>query len=244
MADVFISYRNLQDRRRIVQRFATILRAYDISVWWDHGLEAGASYADQIMRELGEAKLVIPFWCEESVVSQWVLKEAETGRAKLLPLRLQRIAPPDAFEAIHSVHMENWNGSILDPVLDEFVRDICDRLGKSSRIAADSKTELSRLPPIKPLKAPRTPPPTRASARRPGPAPSMPPKPAQPSRAAPFIAVGALIAMLAAGGGVYAFDPMGWFKPVSPVAPDLAPLPGEPAITSLAAAPASASPSE
>jgi TonB family protein len=208
MADVFISYRNMEDRRRLVQRFATILRAYDISVWWDHGLEAGASYADQIMRELDQAKLVIPFWCEESVVSQWVLKEAEVGRAKLLPLRLQRIPPPDAFEAIHSVHLESWNGSILDPVLDGFVRDICERLGKSSRIAADSKTELSRLPPIKPLRAAR---PAAASSR---PAPGKAAK--SGGGAGPAIAVVASLVVLAGGAGaVYAFDPMGWLKPAA-----------------------------
>lgn len=54
--------------------------------------------------------------------------EAELGRDKLFPARQQRLAPLPAFEAIHAAHMEAWDGPILDPRPDEFVRDICARL--------------------------------------------------------------------------------------------------------------------
>jgi hypothetical protein len=81
--------------------------------------------------------------------------EAELGKDKLFPARLQRVTPPPAFEQIHAAHLEAWNGSILDPKLDEFVRDICERLGKPSRLPADTKSELASLPRLKPLGAPR-----------------------------------------------------------------------------------------
>lgn len=218
MADVFLSYRNLEDRRRLVTRFATILRAHEISVWWDYGLDAGESYRDQITRELAQARLVIPFWCEESVASKWVGMEAELGRDKLFPARLQRVAPPPAFEAIHAAHLETWDGSILDPQLDEFVRDICAKLGKPARLPADTKKELSRLPKLKPL-----------------PQPKAKPAPVAPRRAAPARAGGApkwvgplvAVAILALGGGAawVAFNPVGGESPAA-VIPDGAADPG------------------
>jgi hypothetical protein len=155
MADVFLSYRNTDERRKIVSRVATILRAHGVSVWWDYGLEAGESYRDQIAREMGAARLVIPFWCEESVKSQWVLMEAEMGREKLLPVRLQRVAPPGAFEAMHAAHLERWDGSLLDPAFDEFLNDVLRRLGLTSSLPADTRAELASLPRLVPLPAPK-----------------------------------------------------------------------------------------
>jgi subtilisin family serine protease len=151
MADVFLSYRNTEDRRKLVGRLATILRAHGISVWWDYGLEAGESYREQIVKALGEARVVVPVWCSESVKSQWVAMEAELGRDKLLPVRLQRVAPPAKFEALHATHLEKWDGSILDPQLDEFIRDLCKKLGKAAELPPDTRGELAQLPKLKPL---------------------------------------------------------------------------------------------
>ncbi len=206
MADVFLSYRNTEERRRLVTRFATILRAHDISVWWDHGLEAGESYRDQIFAELQQARLVIPFWCEESVLSPWVLMEARQGREKLLPVRIQRVSPPDEFESIHSIHLEDWNGSILDPVLDDFVRDVCERLGKNSRLAPDSKKELSRLPAIKPLRP--------AGARRKAAPAGARGDSGKANQAWLYVALPTAVVASAGAAALWLLDPFAWRQPV------------------------------
>src|SRR3990167_7053627 len=151
MADVFLSYRNLPDRRAIVGRLAYILDAHKISVWWDYGLDAGDSYREQITREMADAKIVVPLWCEESVASPWVLMEAELGKDKLFPARLQSVAPPTAFEAIHAAHLERWNGSINDPALMDYIRRICVRLGKPDDLPGFIREQLAGLPEIAPL---------------------------------------------------------------------------------------------
>jgi subtilisin family serine protease len=188
MADVFLSYRNLEDRRKLVGRLATILRAHGISVWWDYGLEAGESYREQIVKALGEAHVVVPVWCSESVKSQWVAMEAELGRDKLLPVRLQRVAPPAKFEALHATHLEKWDGSILDPQLDEFIRDLCKKLGKVGELPPDTRGELSQLPKLRPL--PEIKPPVTAT------------QPGVMSRAAPY-AVAALVLATALAAGAW-----------------------------------------
>ncbi|MFZ1102940.1 MAG: TIR domain-containing protein [Hyphomicrobiaceae bacterium] len=151
MADVFLSYRNTPDRRAIVRRLATILRAYGVTVWWDYGLEAGESYRSQIMTELANARIVAPLWCAESVRSPWVRMEAELGKDKLIPGRLQKVPPPDAFEAIQAADLIGWDGAVGSPRLQEFVRLVCKRLDRPAAAPTDLIEELAELPPVKPL---------------------------------------------------------------------------------------------
>jgi formylglycine-generating enzyme required for sulfatase activity len=151
MADVFISYRNMPDRRAIVRRLATILRAYEVTVWWDYGLEAGESYRAQIMTELANARIVAPLWCAESVVSRWVRMEAGLGKDKLVPARLQKVPPPDAFEAIQAADLTGWDGAVGSPRLQAFVRRLCERLGRKGEAPTDLIEELANLPLVQPL---------------------------------------------------------------------------------------------
>jgi hypothetical protein len=156
LADVFLSYRNLPDRRAIVARLAYILDAHKISVWWDYGLDAGDSYREQITREMAAARIVMPLWCEESVASPWVLMEAELGKDKLFPARLQAVAPPTAFEAIHAAHLESWDGDINSPALMDYLRRICVRLGKPDDLPGFVREQLAALPRVAPLPPPRS----------------------------------------------------------------------------------------
>jgi hypothetical protein len=151
MADVFLSYRNTPERRAIVRRLATVLRAYGVTVWWDYGLEAGESYRAQIMNELANAHIVTPLWCAESVMSPWVRLEAEVGKDKLVPARLQKVAPPDAFEAIQAADLIGWDGTVGSPRVQAFVRRICESLGRASRAPTDMLEDLANLPPVRPL---------------------------------------------------------------------------------------------
>ncbi len=134
-----------------MRRLATILRAHEISVWWDYGLEAGESYRAQITAELAAARVVSPLWCAESIQSPWVRMEAELGKDELIPARLQKVVPPDAFEAIQSADLIGWDGAVGNPRLLEFVRLICKRLGRSTVAPADLIEELGQLPAVAPL---------------------------------------------------------------------------------------------
>jgi formylglycine-generating enzyme required for sulfatase activity len=130
---------------------ATILRAHEISVWWDYGLEAGESYRAQITAELASARVVSPLWCAESVQSKWVRMEAELGKDKLVPARLQKVVPPDAFEAIQAADLIGWDVAVGSPRLLEFVRLICKRLGRPAIAPTDMIEDLGQLPPVAPL---------------------------------------------------------------------------------------------
>jgi formylglycine-generating enzyme required for sulfatase activity len=104
VADIFISYstRHPQPTREI----AAHLESEGYSVWWDTDLLAGEKFRQAIERELDVAKAVIVIWTNDSVVSDWVISEAEHGRnhGKLIPLRTSDLtAPiPKPFGAIHT----------------------------------------------------------------------------------------------------------------------------------------------
>lgn len=151
MADVFLSYRNTPERRVFVKRLALILRAHELTVWWDYGLEAGEGYRAQITEELSKARAVAPLWCEESVRSKWVLMEAELGKDKLVPARLQAVAPPEAFEAIQAADLIGWDGAVENSRTLAYVKTICARIGKRGSAPADMMEELRDLRPLTPL---------------------------------------------------------------------------------------------
>lgn len=151
MADVFLSYRHTPERRAFVKRLALLLRAHEITVWWDYGLEAGESYRAQITEELAIARIVAPLWCAESIQSKWVAMEAELGKDKLVPARLQTVIPPEAFEAIQAADLIGWDGAVDHARALAFVRKICERLGKPANAPIDMMEELADLRALTPL---------------------------------------------------------------------------------------------
>jgi hypothetical protein len=151
VAEVFISYRKTPERRAIVRRLAVILRAYGLSVWWDDNLVAGEKYRERIIKELDEARIVAPLWCEESIVSEWVLNESAMGAGKLMPAFLQRVPPPQAFEGFHAADLTGWDGAANSPRLQNYVREICTKLGRPAVVPIDLMEELSSLPALMPL---------------------------------------------------------------------------------------------
>lgn len=146
MTDVFLSYRNLPAQRALVERLAAILEAHGFDVWWDYGLEAGAPYREQILAQLSAAKVVVPLWCTESVQSEWVRMEAELGKDKLVPARLQRVPPPDAFEAIQAADLIGWDGRVDHDPLERFIARVAERAGVSVKKRVSLIGTLRHLP--------------------------------------------------------------------------------------------------
>ena len=128
---------------------------HDLSVWWDHGLEAGQDYEDEIRRELADAKVIVPLWCTESVTSPWVIDEAGVGlrRQVMFPALLQDVVPPKDFSRIQAHDLVGWNGSIDAPQLQRFISAICLKLGKVRVIPADLIEDLRSLPAVQALES-------------------------------------------------------------------------------------------
>lgn len=151
LADVFLSYRNLPDRRARVERLAAILEAHGLSVWWDYGLEAGLAYRDQIFAELEAAKVVAPLWCSESVQSEWVLQEATIGKAKLCPARLEAVSPPHEFEPIQAANLTSWSGQPDDDQLQRYILRLATQASAEPQPRQSLLRQMRLLPSFDPL---------------------------------------------------------------------------------------------
>jgi formylglycine-generating enzyme required for sulfatase activity len=76
-------------------------------VWWDSSLLAGEYFRHVILGVLAAAQCVFVVWSPSSVGSDWVVSEAERGKAqsKLLPLRVRELNPraiPMPFGVLHT----------------------------------------------------------------------------------------------------------------------------------------------
>jgi predicted nucleotide-binding protein len=78
MADVFISYS--KSYVQITRDLAADLEAKGLTVWWDTDLLAGESFRQRIIQELQACKAAIVIWTPQSVISDYVISEAERAR--------------------------------------------------------------------------------------------------------------------------------------------------------------------
>lgn len=126
MADVFISYK--KEDRELVERVSAALGAYKLTVWWDDSLESGQGFRGVIKDELRKARAVIVLWTKKSVVSDWVLDEADFAKnaGKLVPLRFASdFDVPLGFGQVQVANLEGWLGAPDDP---RFAR-VAERIG-------------------------------------------------------------------------------------------------------------------
>lgn len=111
MADIFVSYQRSDEAR--ARRLVTRLEESGLSVWWDKLLTTGSDWRSEIASELSQSRLVLVCWSEASVGPRGRFVQDEAGHAgsRLLPLLLDRVAPPLGFGAMQAIDLSKWRGS-------------------------------------------------------------------------------------------------------------------------------------
>jgi TIR domain/YARHG domain len=113
MADIFISYST--DDRGQAAELADFLQERGYSVWWDRELCAGQQFYGEIAGALAGCKVAIVIWTVSSIVSRWVLGEAETAASaeKLIPVREDSLSErqlPIGFRPLHTIALSDRDG--------------------------------------------------------------------------------------------------------------------------------------
>jgi len=108
--DVFISYKR-EERPRVVL-MSEALGQLGLTVWFDAALEPGASFDEEIAREVSAARSVLVCWTNGSVGSRWVRSEATiaANRHVLVPVFLESCDLPPPFNLDHAEDLSDWNG--------------------------------------------------------------------------------------------------------------------------------------
>ncbi|MBO6548843.1 MAG: diguanylate cyclase [Rhizobiales bacterium] len=126
MTDVFISYKS--ERRRAAEHLANILEIYGYDVWYDYRLVKGNNFNKEIDQKLRAAKVVIVLWCEMSVESDWVDREASLAVElnKFLPVKIENCSIKVAYHNKEYLDLTDWDGNprthALDSLFDEIER--------------------------------------------------------------------------------------------------------------------------
>ncbi len=138
MADIFISYKK-EDAGRVV-RIVEGLRAEGLSVWWDHGIQAGSQWDQTIKTELAAAKMVVAIWSERSVDAPWVKEEAGVGKMRgvLLPVKIDEVDPPLGFTLIQAADLVDWSGDGKDQRWKFFLEAVKSILSGEARAGFDA----------------------------------------------------------------------------------------------------------
>ncbi len=118
MADIFISYSS--EDKGTVKRIASLLEKKGWTVWWDRQIPIGQKFDTVIENELHNAACVLVIWTKRSVIAEWVKNEATAAdrEGKLIPVILEDVKIPLAFERIEYAKLINWNGEEDHPELE------------------------------------------------------------------------------------------------------------------------------
>ena len=131
MSDIFISYAS--EERDRVQPLISALESTGWSIFWDRTIPAGKTWRQVIGSEIRACRSVLVVWSENSVTSEWVLEEAETGKRRgiLIPVLLDNVEPPFGFGNIQAANLTAWNGDSSSPIFTHLVADITTILGQA-----------------------------------------------------------------------------------------------------------------
>lgn len=131
MSAIFLSY--CRTDQADAKRLAEALTAAGTSVWWDHLIEGGASFAKRIESALDEADAVVVLWSAASIESDWVLDEAARGRdlRKLVPATLDGTPSPMGFRQYQTIDLARWRTGADNDAVAALVRAV-EGIGKDA----------------------------------------------------------------------------------------------------------------
>lgn len=128
MPEVFVSY--CQHDADRVKPLVTALELDGISVFWDRKVPPGENWYEYIGKALNEAACIVVVWSQSAVKSNWVIEEAEDGKARniLVPVSLDAVLPPLGFRSIQAMDISKWSRDSNSPELKNLIKRIRDKV--------------------------------------------------------------------------------------------------------------------
>jgi TIR domain len=89
-------------------------------------IPAGKTWWEVIGGEIQSCRSVVVIWTENSIKSNWVYEEADTGKRKriLIPVLFDKVEPPFGFGGIQAANLTAWDGDNSSPTFSHLIADI------------------------------------------------------------------------------------------------------------------------
>jgi formylglycine-generating enzyme required for sulfatase activity len=143
-ADIFISYAHEDELR--VRSIVYELERLGLTVFWDRTIPVGKTWHRHIETALVESNCVVVIWSKFSIVSEWVIEEAEYAKGKkiLVPLLIDTVQPPFGFKRIQAANLSGWNNDQSHP---EF-RKCLDAIRSIVPISGEMSGHIASVSPV------------------------------------------------------------------------------------------------
>jgi hypothetical protein len=103
--DIFISYSRSDQTK--ADRLTELLIMQGWEVWKDNRIKAGKEFEIEIIEALNQSKAVVVLWSNNSVNSEWVIREAK------IAMEQKNLCLLSLKNAIYRHSLENWKVQCL-----------------------------------------------------------------------------------------------------------------------------------
>jgi len=140
VADIFLSY--AREDIQIAQAWAVALESLGWSIFWDRSLSAGQPFRTSLQQQLDSARCVLVLWSNASILSPFVIDEAEAGlkSSKLIPVLIEAVEIPLGFGQTHTTDLTEWDGRLPHDKFERFAMRDVSRLAPLSGLAISYST--------------------------------------------------------------------------------------------------------
>jgi endonuclease/exonuclease/phosphatase family metal-dependent hydrolase len=97
----------------------------------------GKTWRNYIEDELKKARCISVIWSKESIVSEWVIEEAEYGKkakTPIVPAMIEDVDPPFGFGLLQAARLTGWRGNPEDPDFDRYLKALKKVLGEPKEV--------------------------------------------------------------------------------------------------------------
>jgi formylglycine-generating enzyme required for sulfatase activity len=127
--DIFVSY--AREDEAWVRSLAAEIAQGGRTVFWDRRIPIGQTWHSYIGTAVKASRCVVVVWSTQSVISEWVLAEADQGKRRgvLMPVFKDPVEPPMGFGHIQAADLTSWRHGKSSEEFGRFLEDLARVLG-------------------------------------------------------------------------------------------------------------------
>jgi hypothetical protein len=144
--DVFLSYASEDEAQ--ARELARAVGERGLSVFWDREIPPGQTWHSYVGEALGNARCVVVAWSHHSIVSDWVIEEANEGKRRriLVPVLFEAVQPPFGFGGIQAASLIDWHSGQPSPAFDRLLRAVKRIVGGQAGSGAEAEAPRAARP--------------------------------------------------------------------------------------------------